>query len=228
MILKVFPFNEVIINEEYITVLQVNNKVLFSRIANSLYALSMGQQGEENIILTDEMKQVEFQEEVLFLSDLWHFDCTSKIITSKLLNYIENNYKLDPELLEDFQKQVQLIQNGIRDIVDELPFETEMKVMVTLQDIVKMLGVKVSKLDGYTLIERAITIIQIVEQFRLCSVIIFCNVKDYFEENELLELYKHALHCKIKVIMLEHGEVKTLIANEKAWYIDEDYEEFVY
>ena len=228
MILKLFPFrNDIVLSEEYVTVFQINNKALFSKVANSLFALSLGQQGEENLILTDEEKRLDFEDNVLFLTDLWHFDCNSKVIISKLLNYIESNYKLDLELMDNFQKQVHLIQIGIRDITDELPFDIEMKSVVTLQDILKMLGVKVAKPDGYTLIERALTIIEIVEVFKLYPIIIFCNIKNYFKESELDELYKQALHCKIKIMMLEVGPTNPLITNEKVWYIDEDYEEFI-
>lgn len=229
MIIKLFPFqNDIVLSEEYITVFQLNNKKLFNKVANSLYALSLGQQGEENLVLIDEEKISSFEDEVLFLSDLWHFDYNSKRIITKLLNYIENNYRLDTEFMENFQQQVQFIQNGVRDIVEELPFEIEMKAIVTLQDILKMLGVKIAKFDGYTLIERGLTIIEIVEYFRLYSVIIFCNIKNYLEEYELRELYNQALHCKIKIVMLEFGMVHDLIENEKIWYIDEDYEEFIY
>lgn len=228
MILKLFPFqNEVMLSEEYVTIFQINNKSLFNKVANSFYDLSTGQLGEENIVLLEDGKLIDFEEKVLFLSDLWHFDCTSKNITNKLLNYIENNYKLDVELMEEIQKQLQLIRLGIRELTDELPFEVEMKEMITVQDLLKMLGVKLAKLDGYSLLERALSIIEIVEQFKLYPVIILCNIKNYFNEEDLLELYKQAIHCKIKLMIFEFGIPEKLIEYERMWYIDEDYEEFI-
>lgn len=229
MIFKLFPFqNEIVLSEEYVSIFQINNKRLFNRVANSLYLLSIGQPGDEDIIFVDGDKKVDFQEEGLFLSDLWHFDHNNKKIISKLFAFIEENYKMDTELMESFQQQIQLIQAGIREITDELPFNVEIKQVIILQDVLKMLGIKLEKMEGYSLIERALTILEIVEQFKLCSVIVLCNVKNYLDENELLELYKHALHCKIKLLIIDYGEPEKLILNEKIWYIDEDYEEFRY
>lgn len=229
MILKLFPFeNEIKLSQQYIAILQINNKRLFNRVANSLYLCSIGQVGEENIILVDEEKKINFEEEVLFLPDFWCFDCNHRKITNKLFSYIEENYKLDVEIMDEFQKHLQLIQLGIREITDELPFEVEMKQVVTVQDILKMLGIKLAKLDGCSLIERILTIIEIVEGFKLYSAIILCNVKAYLEENELLELYKHAICCNIRLMIVEYGIIEEPLANESIWYIDEDYEEFTY
>lgn len=229
MKIRVFPFqNDIMLSETYITILNVNNKKLFNRLANTFYTYSIGEEGEEQVLLIEEDKTLDFDEEILFLSDLWHFDCGNKKIVAKLFNYIEQNYKSDVELMEVFQQQLQRIQVEISDITDELPFEIEMKEVVTLLDILKMLGVKVAKLDGLSLIERAISIVEIVSTFKLYPCIMMCNIKDYLEKNELIELYKATMHCKIKLIIYEYGPVYERLADEKIWYIDEDYEEFTY
>lgn len=227
MKLKIFPFEKsVVLSEEYVALLQLNNKRLFNRVCNTIYLLTLGQPGEEDILMTEEDKEIDF-EEILFLTDLWHFDCNSKKILTKLFSFIEANYKVDAELMQAFQQHLQWIQGGIRESLEELPFNVEMKAMVTLQDVLKMLGVKLARLEGYSLIEKILTIIDIVEQFNLYPAIILCNIKAYLEKNELEELYKHAICCKIKLMIIEYGVPQEELINEKVWYIDEDYEEFL-
>lgn len=228
MILKLFPFqNEIILSESYVTIFQVNNKRLFNKVANSFYELSIGQQGEENILLIEKDQIVDFDEAVLFLPDVWHFDVNNKSITNKLLNYIEDNYKLDVELMEEIHKYLQLIRLGVEQLTDELPFDIEMKESVTLQDLLKMLGIKLAKLNGRSLLERALTILEIVEYFKLYPVVILCNIKNYFDKDELMELYKQAIHCKIQLMLFEFGDLEETLPYETIWYIDEDYEEFI-
>lgn len=229
MILKIFPFeNEINIEEHHIAILYVQDKTLFNRLANSFYQLTNGQDGQEKIILVENDKILNIQDSLLFLPDLWGFDYNNKKILNKLAQYIERHYKLDAEEMEAFQKQVQLIQLGVQEIINELPFQIDMKSAILIPDILKMLGIKIGDMTHATLLERALAFIEIIQIFELCETVVFVNLKNYFNNKEINELYRHAIHYKIKIMILEYGTFEEKLPYEKVWLIDEDYDEFTY
>lgn len=105
MIMKIFSLeNDIIFKEEYINVLQIQDKKLFANVINSLNDNINGiQNTKERIIILDNDTEIKMEKEALMVIDLFNIDFNQKKIQSALYNKIEKIYKQEFERMSEFQ-----------------------------------------------------------------------------------------------------------------------------
>ena len=147
MKLRIFSFeNEIIFSEEYISVLQIEENVLFAQIIESINQRILGSEKQiENLVLLDEDNELKFQKEVLLITDPWNFDFNQKKIQTALFQYIENIYKLEYDKMSEFQSLFQQLEVGVSDVWDELPFTFEYKDNIGISEYLKLVGLKIQQ-----------------------------------------------------------------------------------
>lgn len=228
MKLRIFSFeNEIIFSEEYISVLQIEENVLFAQIIESINQRIIGSEKQiENLVLLDEDNELKFQKEVLLITDPWNFDFNQKKIQTALFQYIENIYKLEYDKMSEFQSLFQQLEVGVSDVWDELPFTFEYKDNIGISEYLKLVGLKIQQKEC-GVIQKVLSIIDVVEYFDIVKLIVFVNLKLFLNEKQLLEVYKYARYKKVNLLLLETGKEKEPVEGEKIWLIDSDYDEII-
>lgn len=91
MIMKIFSLeNDIIFKEEYINVLQIQDKKLFTNVINSLNDnINNIEDTKERIIILDNDIEIKIEKEVLMIIDVFNIDFNQKKIQSALYNKIE-------------------------------------------------------------------------------------------------------------------------------------------
>ena len=208
MIMKIFSLeNDIIFKEEYINVLQIQDKKLFANVINSLNDNINGiQNTKERIIILDNDTEIKMEKEALMVIDLFNFDFNQKKIQSDLFQKIE--------------------QLNVLDVFNEFPFEFNYKDSIGIQEYLKLLGLKISNNKG-EIIDKIFSLIDAVEYLSVAKLLIFVNLKLYLSDDELNEIYKYAMYKKVNILLIETGEEKEPIKNEKILFVDSDYDEIV-
>jgi len=95
MIMKIFSLeNDITFTEEYINVLQIQDKKLFTNVINSLNDnINNIEDTKERIIILDNDIEIKIEKEVLMIIDVFNIDFNQKKIQSALYNKIEKIYK---------------------------------------------------------------------------------------------------------------------------------------
>ena len=103
MIMKIFSLeNDIIFTEEYINVLQIQDKKLFTNVINSLNDnINNIEDTKERIIILDNDTEIKIEKEVLMFIDVFNIDFNQKKIQSALYNKIEKIYKQEFERMSD-------------------------------------------------------------------------------------------------------------------------------
>ena len=93
MIMKIFSLeNDIIFTEEYINVLQIQDKKLFTNVINSLNDnINNIEDTKERIIILDNDTEIKIEKEVLMFIDVFNIDFNQKKIQSALYNKIVSN-----------------------------------------------------------------------------------------------------------------------------------------
>ena len=91
----------------------------------------------------------------------------------------------------------------------------------------KILSIKIETTKYDSPFEKLLGLIDIFEIFELGKLLILCNIKSYFEEEQLVEIYKYALYKKIKLLVIEPIIAEKLIKYEKKLQIDENFDDIV-
>ena len=125
MIMKIFSLeNDIIFTEEYINVLQFQDKKLFTNVINSLNDnINNIEDTKERIIILDNDTEIKIEKEVLMFIDVFNIDFNQKKIQSALYNKIEKIYKQEFERMSEFQTIFQNLLLNVLDVFNEFPFE---------------------------------------------------------------------------------------------------------
>ena len=129
MIMKIFSLeNDMIFTEEYINVLQIQDKKLFTNVINSLNDnINNIEDTKERIIILDNDTEIKIEKEVLMIIDVFNIDFNQKKIQNALYNKIEKIYKQEFERMSEFQNVFQKLQLNVLDVFNEFPFEFNYK-----------------------------------------------------------------------------------------------------
>lgn len=228
MIMKIFSLeNDIIFTEEYINVLQIQDKKLFTNVINSLNDnINNIEDTKERIIILDNDTEIKIEKEVLMFIDVFNIDFNQKKIQSALYNKIEKIYKQEFERMSEFQTIFQKLQLNVLDVFNEFPFEFNYKESIGIQEYLKLLGLKISNNKG-KITDTIFSLIDVVEYLLIAKILIFVNLKLYLIDDELKEIYKYAMYKKVNILLIETGEEKEPLENEKILYIDSDYDEII-
>ena len=115
MIMKIFSLeNDITFTEEYINVLQIQDKKLFTNVINSLNDnINNIEDTKERIIILDNDIEIKIEKEVLLIIDVFNIDFNQKKIQSALYNKIEKIYKQEFERMSEFQTIFQKLQLNV-------------------------------------------------------------------------------------------------------------------
>ena len=230
MIMKIFSLeNDITFTEEYINVLQIQDKKLFTNVINSLNDnINNIEDTKERIIILDNDIEIKIEKEVLMIIDVFNIDFNQKKIQSALFQKIEKIYQQEYERLSDFQTHFQSLQINAMDVWEDLPFEFEYKDSIGVQEYLKLLGLKIAMGDRDSkIIDIVLMIIDVVEYFGIAKLVVFTNLKLYLSQKELEEVYKYIMYKKVMVLLLETGDEKECVKNEKILFLDSDYDELM-
>lgn len=139
---------------------------------------------------------------------------------------MENECVSDSEQYRDFLDSYRKCISIAENYLIELPFETEVKNEVSISDFLKNISVKVVDNTSQSLYDKVFKIIDIAGMVNPKGVLIFANLKSYFEKEELVEIYKYAVYNEVNVLTLEHGECEQPLSYEHIIYMDNDFEEY--
>lgn len=228
MIMKIFSLeNDMIFTEEYINVLQIQDKKLFTNVINSLNDnINNIEDTKERIIILDNDTEIKIEKEVLMIIDVFNIDFNQKKIQNALYNKIEKIYKQEFERMSEFQNVFQKLQLNVLDVFNEFPFEFNYKESIGIQEYLKLLGIKISN-NKEKIIDMIFSLIDVVEYLSIAKLLIFVNIKLYLGNDEIQEVYKYAMYKKVNILLIETGEEKEPLENEKILYIDSDYDEII-
>lgn len=228
MIMKIFSLeNDITFTEEYINVLQIQDKKLFTNVINSLNDnINNIEDTKERIIILDNDTEIKIEKEVLMIIDVFNIDFNQKKIQNALYNKIEKIYKQEFERMSEFQNVFQKLQLNVLDVFNEFPFEFNYKESIGIQEYLKLLGIKISN-NKEKIIDTIFSLIDVVKYLSVTKILIFVNLKLYLIDDELKEIYKYAMYKKVNILLIETGEEKEPLENEKILYIDSDYDEII-
>ena len=229
MIMRIPSFeNDIVFSENYISVLHIQNGTLFARIIGSINSLINGvEELNEKIIFIDEDEKImKASKDIMLITDIWNFDFNQKKIQSALYNKIEKIYKQEFERMSEFQTIFQKLQLNVLDVFNEFPFEFNYKESIGIQEYLKLLGLKISNNKG-KIIDTVFSLIDVVEYLSVAKLLVFVNLKLYLSDDELNEIYKYAMYKKVNILLIETGEEKEPIKNEKILFVDSDYDEII-
>lgn len=217
---------EIVFNDtKRVNAIHFEDKTIFSKMVFGIQNVCNGNAVEDSISITDENMESQI-ENCVFLWDLFNINLNDKRIMNELVKYVQRELNSDMEQLKEFASHYNYCVNEIEKLTLELPIEVSCSHELNIPDFLKAMSLKVSDTFSDTLLDKVHRYIDIIKFIGIAKLIIFVNMKQFFNEQELIEIYKYAMYNEINILLLESSDCNKALEYEHVIVIDKDYEEF--
>lgn len=214
--------NNLVFNNEYINCLEVENKNYFYKIVKELNNIANGEM-EDNIIFTDnESNEINIINKINIIIDYFNIDFNSKKILSLINKKINSSISItDKDTLSKLYNKIKKIYIPI---LNDMDLNIDINNDFDLDLIVKLLNVSIKNKDN--ILDNLFLLIDIEHELNINKLLVFVNLKQYLNEQELIELYKYLLYNNIVVLLIDSQAYGISNEYEKKIIIDNDLEEY--
>lgn len=212
--------NNVEITNDFINVLEIENKKVFFRLINDLNQICNGNVIEEIKAFSDD-KEINITNKVNVISDFFNIDFSRyMLLINKLINEnLKDNS--DKSLLLLYKKLIQKYNNIISTV--DLPIAVNND--ATIESLTKLFKLKVNYKSS--IIENLFSIIELERSLKSSKFIVLVNLKQYLDDNELNELYKYSIYNNVNIILIDSQCYGCSHDFEKKLIVDDNLVEFM-
>lgn len=206
----------VTMQENKADILVIENPSVMTEIVGGLQMQCDGEEGD--FVLFENDKILKIEKSLALVMNPFTLDFNDKKILNKLyseLKIIGNDYFLEKEEINT--KIIQLLEKVMSSSqYNNIAFNLSLE----WDTLFKLYSVKLEQ-NCETLLEKLIEYMKILS--RLCSINILClvNIKSFFDEVQIKQLYEMAFYNKIQLLLIENMD-RPYIDNENTYIIDKD------
>lgn len=225
MNLEIFQLdNSLPFNDTSVIIVEVENIKFYRSLIESFHCISEFETPAIEMRLYENNEEVNIANETVIITDILHFDFKQRVFITKIYKQLEKQYHNNKEIDLIADQLVELRQLiGIQLNDYDLPLQLNEE--VKLSSLYKLFNVTI-EVETESILDRLLLLIDLVAQLKIARIIILNNVRCYFVEQELLEVYKYALYKNIKLLLIEPIFKKGKLQYERKLQIDNDYIEF--
>lgn len=207
---------DIIFEENIVDVLVVENQQVYTELIDMLIGQLAGNEGKWQ--LSDSDKDLAVGKGISLVYTPFMLDLNSK----KNLNYLYKELQTISEeyAYEDLSEINSDIVTYLDKISQKLPYQVDYNLEMEPTQLFKQYDVHLD-LDGTTLLEKVLNYIQLEKLLCNTKLIIFMNLRSYFSDDQIIEVYKTANYNKIYILLIE-TQKRCCIKGERYCIIDSD------
>lgn len=226
MIIRICNFeNDIAITDEYVRVLEIEDRGLFVNTIHSINSLCYNEDSKEYLVLLDDDKEISFSKDVYFVLDILNINFNDRKILNKLYDKIKTSLFSDLEIKSKLEIFFRDIFNFLDLTLVDFPFEFNYEISPKIEDVFKLYNLKLCN-EGQTFMDKILCLIDLISLLDLYKVVIFCNLKSFFTNQQLEEIYKYIIHNKLNVLLIEGFITNKNLQHEKKIRIDKYFEDY--
>lgn len=181
-----------------------------------MYEQIAGRTGEW--VLSDNNKELSISKHIDMVNDYININLNDKKLLTKIYSNLKN------KSLEDYNNYCQ-ISESIIEYVQELLFDEEFDLVQTNSidpiDIFKGVSIEIDDNDK-SITEKFLEHIKISERFMDTKLFVFINLREFFNEEEVIQIYNKLLLNKNYFIIIQSQFLVSIDSREKLYIIDDE------
>ncbi len=214
--------NRIIIDDDFINVIEIENKKYFYRFVSDLNRIfHEGYSDCINFFSKD--NELNMNNKIKLFVDFFNLGLESKkydkdinrVINESITNEDKDN------IISKYKKLIKTYYKALNNV--DLPLMIENDCII--EDITKFMKISIN--GNNDLMGNLLLLIDLERVLNTKNILIFINLKQYLTKDELIELYKYSIYNQIKVILIDSQSYGCSIDYEKKFIIDENLEEYM-
>lgn len=214
--------NQIVFASDYINAVEIENKRYFYRFVNDLYSVYISGYSD-NLKFIQDNKEINMNGKIKVFINYFDFQFDSKKYTSEISKFVSNyiNEEDTKNLINLYGKMTRIYKKALNDI--DLPLYVEND--ISIDNINKLIKLGISPKEE--LLDNLLLLIDLECTLKTNNLLVFINLKQYLNKEEIVELYKYAIYNNIQIILIYFLSYGVTLKNEKKHIIDENLDEFV-
>lgn len=217
--------NDIIISDDNIFNIEIENRTYFYRLIKDLNCISNGidTTQESDIIFFKDNMELNLLSKIDLYIDYFNIDFNSKKILNSLYKSIKSTIsEEDKNKINSYYLKIKnILSTSFLDYSLPLNMSDEYDIDI----IIKLLKINIEKKNS--LLENLLLLIDINNTFKINELLIFVNLKQYLNKEELNELYKYSIYNNIKILLIDSQCYGACNEYEKKLIIDSNLDEFL-
>lgn len=209
------------ISEDKVNTIIVEDKIHYRNFIEELIRQNLGYSG--NFIVSQNGKEINFETNLHIITDIFNLKPNNKKVTQKILTSL---YKI---ACENYSKTEELKYNLINYMLD-ITYESELDITfednIDVMSILKIGNFQINNDEG-GLVDKLLVYLKTMFTLADYKLLIIVNLRNYFTNNELENIYEYVLLNKIKILNIEYfnfnNNTVDKVKNEQLHIFDKDY-----
>lgn len=198
MILKFdYMDHSITFDDGYVQVLEIENKNMFYQLVKQLSEVNYGDDIESVHFYDNNYQEYNMNHHIKIIADYFNINFDDK----KCITEITKKIDIQDSQKKLINKQIKTLSKSILDLYDNYELPLVLSDEFNLNDIIKYFKLKI-KTDN-NLLNKLLLLIDINKIFANNTLITLINVKQYLDQEELLELYKYSVYNKVKLLLID-------------------------
>lgn len=214
---------EIVLSEDKVMVLEILHKKYLWRIIQDFILINAEKQIEQVKIIDDNFCDINLNNQLLMIVDLFNIEINSKKNLLALNKYIRN--ELDDKEIDECAKLYKKIYAKLNSLLSELDLPIELAEDFDIETLLK--AFKITFKESNNLLDNLFLLIDIEKIFKIHKLVVLVNVKQFLDNDEIQELEKYAIYNKIQLILIDCSSYGLPNIYENKLLIDSDLSENV-
>lgn len=210
--------NTVEFRQDYVSVLEIGNKALLRTVVFGLYKLYNDLQADMSIVLEDGSK-IDTLNNFEFATDVISLDLSAS--QTKLNKYILAELEKNQEEYRVIFDEMTEINSRFFTFLSDIPFDLCYN-SIEILDLIKDCNLKLDNKCEKGFLASVLNYLRAVKLLKIADLVIFVDLKKYFSEADLRQIYDMILILDLRVLLIESHISPDLLPHEWKLSIDDD------
>lgn len=205
-----------------VSVLEIHNPTLFARVCQSLFS-ELDEAAVEPYALWEGEERRSSRNYFLFVFNPFELPWTERALLGEVLERIEHLFMSEDEARQEIETAGCVLSNRVASLGLQLKSDYDFEVQWDMRKYLKAFDFGVDVDPSDTLLDNLIKFLKFASDAAFAKQLVFVNLKQFLEENELQKFYRQAVFSELKVLLLENVPDDASYEYERKMRIDRDF-----
>ena len=210
------------LGNDRVSVLEVHNRRLFARICQSLASELDGEAMEPYALWDDEGRRSS-RNYFLFVFNPFELPWSERALMGEVLERVEDMFLAEDDVRQEIEAVGRALSERVASLGLRLQSDYAFEVQWEMRKYLKAFdfGVEVDPFD--TLLDNLIKFLKFASDAAFEKQLVFVNLKNFLEPDEVQEFYRQAVFLELNVLLLENVPDDAVFEYERKMCIDMDF-----
>lgn len=210
------------LGSDRVSVLEVHNRRLFARICQSL-ASELDSEALEPYALWNGEDQRSSRNYFLFVFNPFELPWSERALMGEVLERVEDMFLAEDDVRQEIETAGRALSERVASLGLRLQSDYAFEVQWEMRKYLKAFdfGVEVDPFDA--LLDNLIKFLKFASDAAFEKQLVFVNLKNFLEPDEVQEFYRQAVFLELNVLLLENVPDDAVFEYERKMCIDKDF-----